>query len=91
MQGTLITDTSKVNHNVPTLYEWHNGKYIKADGIFSVVDSHHRNVYKVHKVGSTKQMYVVGDGNRKWAHGNTIDEARSLLMVRKNRGIKVKK
>ena len=78
LRGTQITDTSNVNHNVPTLYEW-NGKYIKVDGIFSVVDNHHGNVYKVHKVGSTKQMYVVGDGNGKWAHGNTIDEARNLL------------
>ena len=75
---TAIADTSNVNRNVPTLYEW-NGKYIKVDGIFSVVDNHHRNVYKVHQIGGTKQMYVVGDGNGKWAHGKTIDEARRLL------------
>ena len=75
---TAITDTSNVNRNVPTLYEW-NGKYIKVDGIFSVVHNHHGNVYKVHQIGSTKQMYVVGDGNGKWAHGKTIDEARRLL------------
>ena len=78
LQRTQITDTSNVSHNVPTLYEW-NGKYIKVDGIFSVVDSHHGNVYKVHKVGSKKQMYVVGDGNGKWKYGETIDKARSLL------------
>lgn len=82
LQDTHIIDISKVNHNVPTLYEWHNGKYIKVDGIFSIVDSHHGNVYKVHKVGSTKQMYVVGDGNGKWAHGNTIDEARKDLIYK---------
>ena len=82
LRGTQITDTSNVNHNVPTLYEWHNKKYIKVDGIFSVVDNYHGNVYKVHKVGSKKQMYVVGDGNGKWAHGETIDEARKDLIYK---------
>ena len=82
LQETQITDTSNVNRNAPTLYEWHNGKYIKVDGIFSVVDSHHGNVYKVHQIGNKKQMYVVGDGNGKWAHGETIDEARKDLIYK---------
>ena len=82
LRGTQITDTSNVNRNAPTLYEWHNGKYIKVDGIFSVVDSHHGNVYKVHQIGNKKQMYVVGDGNGKWAHGETIDEARKDLIYK---------
>ncbi len=82
LQGTQITDTSNVNRNAPTLYEWHYGKYIKVDGIFSVVDSHHGNVYKVHQIGNKKQMYVVGDGNGKWAHGETIDEARKDLIYK---------
>ncbi len=82
LYDTQFIDASNVKRNVPTLYEWHNGKYIKIDGIFSVVDSHHGNVYKVHQIGSTKQMYVVGDGNGKWAHGNTIDEARKDLIYK---------
>lgn len=82
LQDTQISDTSNVNRNAPTLYEWHNGKYIKVDGIFSVVDSHHGNVYKVHQIGNKKQMYVVGDGNGKWAHGETIDEARKDLIYK---------
>ena len=82
LEGTQITDTSNVNRNAPTLYEWNNKKYIKVDGIFSIVDNYHGNVYKVHKVGSTKQMYVVGDGNGKWAHGNTIDKARKDLIYK---------
>ena len=82
LRGKQITDRSKVNRNAPTLYEWHNGKYIKVDGIFSVVDSRHGNVYKVHQIGSKKQMYVVGDGNGKWAHGETIDEARKDLIYK---------
>ena len=55
LEETAITDTSNVNRNVPTLYEW-NGKYIRVGYIFYVVDSHHGNVYKVHQIGSTKQM-----------------------------------
>ncbi|KXU57003.1 hypothetical protein HMPREF3218_0201691 [Prevotella bivia] len=82
LQGTQISDTSNVSRNAPTLYEWHNGKYIKVDGIFSVVDSHHGNVYKVHQIVDKKQMYVVGDGNGKWAHGETIDEARKDLIYK---------
>ena len=82
LQGTQITDTSNVNRNAPTLYEWNNKKYIKVDGIFSIVDNYHGNVYKVHQIGSTKQMYVVGDGNGKWAHGNTIDKARKDLIYK---------
>ena len=82
LQETQITDTSNVNRNAPTLYEWNNKKYIKVDGIFSIVDNYHGNVYKVHQIGSTKQMYVVGDGNGKWAHGNTIDEARKDLIYK---------
>ena len=82
LQDTQISDTSNVNRNAPTLYEWHNGKYIKVDGIFSVVDSHHGNVYKVHQIGNKKQMYVVGDGNGKCAHGETIDEARKDLIYK---------
>ena len=82
LEGTQITDTSNVNRNAPTLYEWNNKKYIKVDGIFSIVDNYHGNVYKVHKVGSTKQMYVVGDGNGKWAHGETIDKARKDLIYK---------
>ena len=82
LQETQITDTSNVNRNAPTLYEWHNGKYIKVDGIFSAVDNYHGNVYKVHQIGNKKQMYVVGDGNGKWAHGETIDEARKDLIYK---------
>ena len=82
LEGTQITDTSNVNRNAPTLYEWNNKKYIKVDGIFSIVDNYHGNVYKVHQIGSTKQMYVVGDGNGKWAHGETIDKARKDLIYK---------
>ena len=96
LSGTGITSTSKVkrtlsaetrrkiNHlrNIPIVWEWSNRKYIKVDGVFSVVDNHHGNVWKVHQIGNNKQMYIVTDGNNHYAHGETIDEARKDLLYK---------
>lgn len=62
-------------------WEWKR-TYIKIDGVFSVVDSHHGNVWKVHQIGNNKQMYIVTDGNNHYAHGETIDEARKDLLYK---------
>ena len=60
-------------------------KYIKADGIFSVIDSHHGNVYKIHKLGQEdKPLYLVTDGEGHWSHGATIKEARADLIYKIN-------
>ena len=82
LPDTDITDTSNVKKNAPTLYQWKNTKYIKCDGIFNEVISHHGNVYKVIDIGKTKEYYLVGDGNGKWAHGDTIEEARRDLLYK---------
>lgn len=60
-------------------------KYIKADGIFSVIDSHHGNVYRVHKIGQEdKQLYLITDGYNHWAHGVTLAEAKADLVYKIN-------
>ena len=60
-------------------------KYIKADGIFSVIDSHHGNVYKVYKLEEeNKPFYLVTDGAGHWSHGATIAEAKSDLIYKIN-------
>ena len=82
LRGTGITDISKVKKDAPILCQWKNGKYIKCDGVFNEVISHHGNVYKVKDIGKTKEYYLVGDGNGKWAHGDTIEEARKDLMYK---------
>ena len=82
LRGTGITDTSKVKKDAPTLCQWRNGKYIKCDGVFNEVVSHHGNVYKVKNIGKTEEYYLVGDGNGKWAHGDTIEEARKDLLYK---------
>ena len=60
-----------------------NKTYIKVDGIFSVLDSHHGNVWKVHQIGSKKHIFIVTDGEYHYAHGETIKEARKDLIYKK--------
>ena len=96
LYGTKITDTSNVSRtlsaeakrkihalrNMAIEWERNGRKYIKVDGIFSVVDSHHGNVWRVHQLGSGKQMYIVTDGEYHYAHGDTIEEARKDLVYK---------
>lgn len=71
--------------NMSLLWERDGVKYIKADGIFSVIDSHHGNVYKVHKLGQEdKPLYLITDGDNHWAHGDTLAEAKSDLIYKIN-------
>ena len=77
-------DTSKVNRNIneESFFEWRDRKYIKADGIFSKVISHKRNVFKIVRIGSTKESYLVTDGNGKFSHGDTIKAAKDDLIFK---------
>ena len=52
--------------------------------MFTEVDSHHGNVYRVHKIGCGKQLYLVTDGDNHWAHGDTLQEARADLIYKIN-------
>lgn len=94
---TNIKDTSKVNRkfspeqqkkihdlqNMVLFWERDGVRYIKADGIFSVIDSHHGNVYKVHKLGQEdKPLYLITDGESNWAHGVTLAEAKADLLFK---------
>ena len=98
LDGTDITDTSNVTltlsakarkkisdaQNRPITWKRDGMEYIKVDGIFTAVDSHHGNVYRVHKVGSNRQLYLVTDGDNHWAHGDTLQEARADLIYKIN-------
>ena len=71
--------------NMALFWERNGVRYIKADGIFSVIDSHHGNVYKVHKLGQEdKPFYLITDGDNHWAHGATIKEAKADLIYKIN-------
>ena len=85
LRGTPITDTSMVNcqftvNMVDKL--WSNSKFIKVDGMFAEKVSHHGNVWEVKKINSTKTFFIVTDGNGKYAHGDTIQEAKRDLIYK---------
>ncbi|MFA6830635.1 MAG: hypothetical protein WCR67_08070, partial [Bacilli bacterium] len=80
--GTGITNISKINHNAPEVYFWHNRKYIKVDGIFSIIISNKGNVYRIRNIGDSKISYLVTNGENKWSHGNTLKEAKEDLIFK---------
>ena len=98
LNGTGITDApnapytlsaesrKKINdaQNRPLTWKRDDKAYIKVDGMFTAVDSHHGNVYRVHKLGSEKQLYLVTDGDNHWAHGDSLQEARADLIYKIN-------
>ena len=98
LRGTGITGEVKVNKklsskaiaaisrvsNMPIFWEWNDSSYIKVDDMFTAVDSHHGNVYRVHKLNSSEQLYLVTDSENHWAHGRTLQEARADLIFKIN-------
>ena len=93
---TSITDTTKVRRNLTAEqrgrihavvnrvieWQWNGRHYIKADGEFTVVDAHRGNVYRVHYLGKSGQLYLVTDGEGHWAHGKTLREAKADLLYK---------
>lgn len=53
---------------------WQNGKYVSADRILTEVISKKGNIYKVRKIHSSKEFYLVTDG-KIHAHGDSIKSA----------------
>ena len=98
LRGTGITGEVKVNKNLspkaiaainrvlnrPIFWKWNSRSYIKVDDMFTAIDSHHGNVYRVHKLNSREQLYLVTDGENHWAHGSTLQNARADLIFKIN-------
>ena len=61
------------------ILSWESGKYIQADGMFVEVLSKKGNVYKVRKIGNTKEFWLVSDGKSTHAHGDTFKKAKEDL------------
>ena len=57
------------------LLVWQDGKYVKADGIFTEVVNKRGNAYRVKKLYSQKEFYLVTDG-KTHAHGDTLRKAK---------------
>jgi len=72
---------TKLNRNIPISFQ--NGKYIKIDGIFTEVVNHKGNVWRVKKLtNNPKEFYLVTDGAGKYAHGDTLEQAREDLVYK---------
>ena len=67
-KGKIITPKNK-------LLFWQDGKFVKADGIFTEVVSKKGNSYLVRKLHSVKEFYLVTDGTTH-AHGDTLEKAK---------------
>jgi hypothetical protein len=61
---------------------WLEGKYIKVDGIFTEVINKKGNVYKVKKLNSSKEFYLVTNGDGKYSHGDTLKLAKEDLIYK---------
>ena len=59
-----------------------NGEYILADNRFSEVVSKKGNIWKLKDVGKNNEYYLVTDSKGKYAHGNTIKEAKEDLIYK---------
>ena len=82
----LMSEQRYIGSDVPSLeamhWQWRDRHYIKADGIFQEVVSHKGNVYRVKSIGSDKVTYLVTDGDGRWAHGETLQEAKDDLIFK---------
>jgi hypothetical protein len=63
-----------------SLLQW--DKYILCDDRFSEVISKKGNVWKLKDIGKDKIYYLVTDGNGKYAHGDSIKEAKGDLIYK---------
>ena len=81
LRGSLNAETKKpsidafLNTPKNKLLFWQNGKYVSADRMLTEVISKKGNVYKVKKLHSTKEFYLVTDG-KNHAHGDTLAKAK---------------
>ena len=94
--GTGKKDTSKVKNKLSQdarqriknitnqIFRWEFGNriYIKVDGIFSQLISQRGNVSVIRQIGKDKNEYLVTDGLGRWAHGDTIADARKDLIYK---------
>ena len=70
-----VNKPNKIETPRGKLLSWQNGKYVKADGIFTEVISKRGNVYKVKKVHSQKEFYLITNGEFH-AHGESLEKAK---------------
>ena len=83
--GNLYLENLKyINHtklNGQPLF-WQDGKYISVDGIFVEVVKKRGNVHRVKRLNNPIEFYLITDGQGKWAHGDTLNDAKEDLIYK---------
>ena len=77
-----ISVSFEPNYKGAYLFENENGKYIKADNIFGKIVQQKGNVYHIHLNGGNEITYLVTDGEGRWSHGYTLEEAKGDLLYK---------
>ena len=78
----IVRVTFKPNYKGAYLFENKNGKYINADGLLGEIVEQKGNVYHVKLSWAEDITYLVTDGEGRWAHGDTLEKAKSDLLYK---------
>ncbi len=86
LRGTGITH-AKYNKKLPAdfftfIWEYKGRQFIKCDGIFSQIIEKKGNVFKTKYIGKDEIQYIVTDGSGRYAHGDSIHEAKEDLLYK---------
>ena len=74
--------TFEPNYNGAYLFENEIGRYIKVDWYFGKIVEQEGNVYHIKLYGDGEISYLVTDGEGRWSHGVTLDEAKADLVYK---------
>ena len=83
LQGTKITKQMLKDCVIKpkdNFIDW--GTHCKVDGVFTQVLSRKGKILKVKYINKEKEAYLVTDGQGKWAHGDTIKDAKESLIYK---------
>jgi len=83
-EGFNKIDHEYQNISPITHFSWQDGKYIRADDMFTEVLHIKGNIRKVRQLNRTKEFYLITDGKGNYAHGDTIKDAQQDLLFKTN-------
>ena len=78
----IVRVTFKPNYKGAYLFENEIGRYIDADNIFAKIVEQKGNVYHVQLGKDEEITYLVTDGEGRWSHGDTLEEAKDDLIYK---------
>ena len=79
---STVLVTFEPNYKGAYLFENENGKFIDADDMFAKIIKQKGNVYHIQMDGSGEISYLITNGEGRWAHGDTLEEAKDDLLFK---------